>query len=184
MSEHARDGRNSNSAVVCSIFREDYGNTPRDAIAFVKAIEQRAFAAGGGDYATPLTTVGDFLSDQAPKSAPTRVLPTYMKGEHYRLASPDLYLPRFVTSAIRSALTDFDRKLVGFAASDAILSGAETRTSAPVRIVRDNATYEAVGLRGVYPSGEGAGYAGGITSAAIDGLRCALSLMKAYAPSH
>jgi uncharacterized FAD-dependent dehydrogenase len=183
MSEHARDGRNSNSAVVCSIFKEDYGNTPKDAIAFAREIEKRAFSSGGADYATPLTTVGDFLLDRSPTEKPTRIQPTYMKGEHYRLASPDQYLPRFVTSAIRCALRDFDRKLSGFATPDAVLSGAETRTSAPVRILRSSDTHEAIGLGGVYPSGEGAGYAGGITSAAIDGLRCALSIMKAYAPT-
>ena len=184
MSNRARDGKNSNSAVVCSIFREDYGNTPLGAIDFARQIERRAFQSGGSDYAVPLTTVGDFLKNEAPRTPPTRILPTYMQGEHYRLASPDSYLPSFVTKEIRAALSDFDRRIAGFAAPDAILSGAETRTSAPVRILRDNESRLAVGYKNLFPSGEGAGYAGGITSAAIDGIRTALALMSAYAPRH
>jgi uncharacterized FAD-dependent dehydrogenase len=182
MSHRARNGRNSNSAVVCSVFREDYGNTPMGAIEFARDIERRAYLAGGGDYAVPLTTVGDFLSDRTPHTEPSRVLPTYMKGSHYRLASPDRYLPPFVVREIRSSLLDFDRHIRGFAAKDAILCGAETRTSAPVRILRDNDSRLALGYSNLYPSGEGAGYAGGITSAAIDGIRTALALMGTYAP--
>ena len=182
MSNRARDGKNSNSAVVCSIFREDYGDTPLGAIEFARQIEQRAFLCSGSDYATPLTTVGDFLADRAPHAHPSRVLPTYMGGEHYRLASPDAYLPGFVVREVRTALLDFDRRISGFAAPDAILSGAETRTSAPVRILRDNESRLAIGYQNLFPSGEGAGYAGGITSAAIDGIRTALALMGTYAP--
>lgn len=183
MSNRARDGKNSNSAVVCSVFREDYGNTPLGAIDFARQIEKRAFVSGGSDYAVPLCTVGDFLQDRAPTAEPSRILPTYMGGEHYRLASPDRYLPDFVLREIRTALLDFDRRISGFAAPDAILSGAETRTSAPVRILRDGESRLAVGYKNLFPSGEGAGYAGGITSAAIDGIRTALALMGRFAPT-
>lgn len=181
MSEHSRDGRNSNSAVLCSIFKEDYGSTPEDAIAFQYSIERAAYAAGGGSYAVPLTTVGDFLNDRQ-GSAPTRILPTYMNGDAYTLTTPDSYLPKVVCRSIRAALLDFDRKIHGFAAEDALLSGAETRTSAPLRLLRHADTRLALGYSNLYPAGEGAGYAGGITSASVDGLRTAQALMARYAP--
>ncbi len=182
MSEHARAGKNSNSAVVCSVFKEDYGNTPEGAIAYQRQIERAAFAAGGGDYSVPLITVGDFL-DEKQGTKPTAVKPTYMGGEAYRLSSPDLFLPKTVVSGIRDALPDFDRKIHGFASPTAILSGAETRTSAPIRMVRttDLRTYD--NFENLYPAGEGAGYAGGITSAAVDGIHTALALMKKYRPT-
>lgn len=181
MSYHSRNGRNSNSAVCCSVFREDYGDTPVAAIEFQRRIERLAFIAGGGDYSAPIITVGDFLSDKC-VSEPTLVMPTYMGGQGLRLASPDKYLPRFVTSQIKSALVDFNKRLPGFAMSEAVLTGAETRTSAPVRVLRDNDTRLALGYENLYPCGEGAGYAGGITSAAIDGIRSAIAVMRCFKP--
>lgn len=181
MSYHARDNRNSDSAVVCSVFREDYGNTPAAAIAFQREIERKAFLAGGGGFSAPVVTVGDFLAGRA-VTEPSRILPTYMNGENVRVASPDLYLPAFVAEGLRGGLVAFDRKIRGFAASDAVLTGAETRTSAPLRILRDPVTRLAPGFENLYPTGEGAGYAGGITSAAIDGVRTALALMARRAP--
>ncbi len=181
MSHHARDGKNANSAVVVSVFCEDYGNTPEGAIALQEEIEHKAYLAGGADYAAPLTTVGDLLSGEH-RSRPTRVMPTYMDGEAYRLCSPSLFLPDFAADGIREALPAFGRKISGFDAPYAVLTGAETRTSAPVRILRDDGRL-AVGTRNVYPCGEGAGYAGGITSAAIDGIRTALSIMEQNGPS-
>ncbi len=178
MSRHARDGQNANSAVLCSVFCEDYGNTPEGAIAMQRRIEQAAFRAGGDDYAAPVITVGDFLSG-ACKTEPSYVLPTYMEGKGVRLASPSSYLPLFVTEGIRNALCAFGRRIEGFDRPEAVLTGAETRSSAPVRIVRGEDRL-AVGMRNIYPVGEGAGYAGGITSAAIDGVRSALALMKKY----
>ena len=179
MSYNARSGINSNSAVVTTVFKEDYGHDPMSAINFQRKIERAAFNAGGGGYAAPIVTVGDFLRGEC-KSAPTRIMPTYMSATNVRLASPDSYLPDFVCSGIRSALVDFDRKIKGFAAPDAVLTGAETRTSAPIRILRDRESALAIGYRNIYPAGEGAGYAGGITSAAIDGVKSALALMKSY----
>ena len=179
MSEHSRSGRNSNSAVVCSIFKEDYGSTPEKAIQFQRMIERAAYKAGGEGYRAPIITVGDFLSGRE-SSLPDKVIPTYMNGENVKIASPEKYLPRFVCNAIKSALCDFDKKIKGFASDYAILTGAETRTSAPVRILRDSDTRIAVGQSNVYPCGEGAGYAGGITSAAIDGIRTALAVINRY----
>ncbi len=179
MSEHARDGINSNSAVVCSVFKEDYGNSPIKAIEFQRKIERLAFIAGGSNYSAPIITVGDFLNGTLTKE-PYDVFPTYRGGSFTRLASPSDYLPSFVTSAISNALLDFDKKIKGFASSGAILTGAETRTSAPIRILRDSDTRLAIGKDNIYPVGEGAGYAGGITSAAIDGIKTAISVIKRY----
>ena len=181
MSYNSRSGKNSNSAVVCSVFREDYGKTPMAAIDFQRRIEKSAYAAGDGKFCAPIITVGDFL-DGGCKSEPLRITPTYMSGDNVRLARPESYLPGFVCESIKNALRDFDKKIKGFAARDAVLTGAETRTSAPIRILRDAEERVAVGYSNLYPAGEGAGYAGGITSAAIDGTRCALALMKKFAP--
>lgn len=181
MSYHSRSGRNSNSAVVCSIFKEDYGNTAEKAIEFQQAIERAAFKAGGSDYSAPIITVGDFLSGKCEKD-PYSVFPTYMNGNGVRLSRPDEYLPQLVCHSISNAIIDFDRKICGFADNGAVLTGAETRTSAPVRIMRDTKTRLAIGSDNIYPSGEGAGYAGGITSAAIDGIYTAIAVMKKYRP--
>ena len=181
MSYHARDGRNSNSAVCCTVFKDDYGATPKDAIAFQRRIERAAFVAGGENYSAPIITVGDFISGDL-KAMPTDVIPTYMDGNGVKLARPETYLPVFVTDNIKNALFDFDKKIHGFASASAVLTGAETRTSAPVRITRDFESFTALGYANLYPAGEGAGYAGGITSAAIDGVRTALKIMSKYCP--
>lgn len=179
MSYHSRSEKNSNSAVVTTVFREDYGCDPLSAIEFQRKIERAAFKAGGGRYAAPIITVGDFLAGKWGTS-PTRITPSYMSGTNVTLSNPDTFLPDFVCRGIRSALVDFDRKISGFATPDAILTGAETRTSAPLRILRDKDTRTALGYKNIFPAGEGAGYAGGITSAAIDGIKSALALMKNY----
>lgn len=181
MSYSKRDGLNSNCAVVCSVFKNDYGSTPEKAIEFQRSIERRAFEAAGGDYRAPIITVGDFLNNEC-KAEPTIVTPTYMNGSNVTLASPNKYLPGFVAESIKSAISAFDNKIHGFACKEAILTGAETRTSAPIRILRNNDTKLALGYTNLYPAGEGAGYAGGITSAAIDGLKCAIALMSEYKP--
>ncbi|MBQ9736383.1 MAG: hypothetical protein IJV96_06345 [Clostridia bacterium] len=177
MSYHARDGKNANAAVLASVFREDYGATPMGAIDFQRRLERAAFLAGGSDYAAPVTTVGDFLAERE-GSAPSRILPTYREGG-VRTASADSYLPRVYTDGIRRALRAFGRQIEGFDAPDALLTGVETRTSAPLRILRTG-EYLAVGFDNVYPAGEGAGYAGGITSAAVDGVRVALALAAKF----
>lgn len=181
MSYNSRSERNSNSAVLTSIFKEDYGGTPMAAIEFQRKIERAAFMAGGGEYSAPIITVGDFLSGEC-KTQPKRILPSYMSGNNVKIARPESYLPDFVCSGIRAALSDFDRKIKGFACADAVLTGAETRSSAPLRILRTSDTRLAIGYDNIYPAGEGAGYAGGITSAAVDGAKTALSMMRAFRP--
>lgn len=179
MSYNSRSETNSNSAVLTSVFKEDYGGTPMAAIEFQRRIERAAFKAGGGDYCAPIITVGDLLADQC-KTMPSRILPSYMSGKNVNLASPDSYLPDFVCQGLKSAIVNFDKKINGFAAPDAVLTGAETRTSAPLRVLRNSDTRLAIGFKNIYPAGEGAGYAGGITSAAVDGAKSALALMEAW----
>ncbi len=181
MSKHARAGLNSNSAVCCSIFKEDFGGDPLSAIKFQEEIEKKAFVAGGSDYSAPIITVGDFLRGDC-KNEPRNILPTYMNGNGVELARPESYLPEIVTSSIKNAIVTFDKKIKGFANEFAILTGAETRTSSPVRITRDPNTKLAIGYTNLYPSGEGAGYAGGITSAAIDGIKSAMAFMMLHRP--
>lgn len=181
MSNHARNGVNSNSAVVCSIFKDDYGSSPKAAIEFQRRIERQAFLSAGADYSAPIVTVGDFLNDKA-ISEPSNIIPTYMNSSGTKIVAPSLYLPQFVCGAIKGALVDFDKKIKGFATESAILTGAETRTSAPLRILRDAELRTAIGTENIYPCGEGAGYAGGITSAAIDGIKTAFAVIKKYRP--
>ena len=180
MSKNARSGINSNSAVAVSVFTSDYDGTPMGAIEFQRKIEKAAYKEGGSDYYAPIMTVGDFLEGKR-GAEPTRILPTYRNGLT-RPADFERIFPSFVTDGLRKGICSFERKLSGFSAHDAVLTGAETRTSAPVRILRgDNLC--AIGKENVYPCGEGAGYAGGITSAAIDGIRVALKIMEKYSPS-
>ncbi len=182
MSAHARDGRNANSAVAVSVRPEDYGGTPMEAIAFQRQLERAAYTAGGGDFSVPLETVGDFLDGRAVGlHEPGRIMPTYMDGTRFRMTALDSVLPDFVSASLRRSLPLLGRRLRGFDAPDALLSGVETRTSAPLRILRGE-NGQALAHPGVYPAGEGAGYAGGITSAAVDGLRTALAVLSRFAP--
>ena len=187
MSHRARNGENSNSAIAVSVRPTDYepvdGNLALGAIAFQRRLERSAYLAGGGDYRVPVETVGDFLADtpRASLRQPGRVRPTYRGGEHFGVARMEDVLPDFVTATLRDGLRSFDRKVPGFAMPEALLSAAETRTSAPVRLLR-GADFCALTEPGLYPCGEGAGYAGGITSAAVDGLRVAEAIIAAYAP--
>ena len=184
MSNFARNGENSNSAIAVSVKVEDYekvnGSIALGAIEFQRKIERAAFLAGGGGYAVPVQTVGDFLSETVTHE-PVDVTPTYMGGTNYKVASMDNVLPGFVTKSLRYGLRSFDKKLAGFASGSALLSGAETRTSSPLRILRGE-DMTAIGRENIYPCGEGAGYAGGITSAAVDGVKVALSIMAKYKP--
>ncbi len=177
MSYHARDGRNSNAAVAVSVSPADVGGTVQGAIDFQRAIERAAYRAGGGDYFAPVQTVGDFLAGKW-GSEPSRILPTY-GGGRVRTADMHEVLPAFVCDTLAQGLVSFDKKLRGYAAPDAVLTGVESRTSSPVRILR-GADGTAPTYARLYPVGEGAGYAGGITSAALDGLRAALAVMARY----
>lgn len=175
MSESARDGRNSNSALAISVLPADFGGTPEGAIAFQRKLERAAFAAGGRNYDAPLQTVGDFLSGKK-GSEPSRIASTYRGGEHYALCDLHELLPAFASDLLAAGIRRFARQIDGFDAPDALLTGLETRTSAPLRILRGT-DRQAIGHPGLYPCGEGAGYAGGITSAATDGLATAIAVV-------
>lgn len=179
MSYRARDGVNSNSAVCVSVLPGDFGASPEGAIAFQHELEKRAFALGGSTFAAPTQTVGDFLGGTR-GTDPSRVLPTYRGGD-VRLADLRELFPGFINEMLELGLTSFGRKMKGFDAPDAILCGVESRTSAPVRIMRDEGR-RAVGHSLIYPCGEGAGYAGGIVSAAVDGIRTAGAIIERFAP--
>jgi len=185
MSRYARDGRNANAAIAVSVFPEDVGGKWRDGVEFQRMLEQKAFKAadtGEHDYRAPVETLGDFLDGKTSHfTLPTRVQPTYRNGV-YTLCDMSSVLPKFVSDMIKKGFGNFGRKIHGFDARDTVLTGVETRTSSPVRIPRNEAlTASAAG--NLYPCGEGAGYAGGITSAAVDGINTAVALMKVYAPS-
>ena len=184
MSSYARNGENSNSAVAVSVRPDDFepvnGSLALGAIEYQRRIERAAFAHGGGDYSVPVQTVGDFLGGKS-GSQPCGVMPTYMGGNSFKVADMDDILPGYVTKTLRYGLMSFDRKIKGFAMDEALLSGAETRTSAPVRILRGE-DMRALGSGNIYPCGEGAGYAGGITSAAVDGVKVALAIAARFAP--
>ena len=177
MSRHARNGRNANSAVAVSISPEDFGGNVRKAIEFQRELERRAYALGGGDYTAPCQTMGDFLAGKVIHE-PSRVRPTYMDG-NCKVADIGSVLPRFVTDNLKIGFKNFDRKIAGFAVDDAVLTAVETRTSAPLTI-RRNEEMTAIGNSRIYPAGEGAGYAGGITSAAVDGVKAALKIMARF----
>ena len=174
MSLHARDGENANSALLVGVTPQDFGSDdPLAGVAFQEQWERAAFAAGGGDYRAPAQRVGDLLADR-PSVRGGRVKPTYRPGVKWTTLKD--CLPGFAYESLREALPLLNRKIRGFADPDAVLTGVETRSSSPVRILRDATGQSAV--RGLYPAGEGAGYAGGITSAAVDGIRAAEHVMR------
>ena len=184
MSYHARDGKNANAAVLVSVGTRDFepidGNLALGAIDFQRRIEQNAFRAGGGKYVAPVMRVDEFLHGKRVSEC-GRISPSYRDG---RVRSADFtkVFPSFVTDSLRYALNTFGKKIEGYDAPDAILTAAETRTSAPLRILRDPKSLTAIGHPLVYPCGEGAGYAGGITSAAIDGIKIAEAIIGRFAP--
>lgn len=176
MSYHARDGKNANAAVVVSVDGRDFDQDPARAIAFQRRLEQAAYRAGGGGYAAPAENVPSFLAGQG-RLTIGRVQPTYDRGvTPYDLGS---LLPEELAATMRTGLSAFERKIAGYTAPDAVLTGLETRTSSPVRLPRGE-DFQALDLPGLYPCGEGAGYAGGIMSAAVDGLRVARAILGRY----
>lgn len=177
MSRYARDGKNANAALCVSVHPEDYGNTPENAIAYQRNLEKTAYRAGGGDYYAPCQIVSDFLQEKQGKE-PKRIVPSY-RGGKVRTADFHKILPPYVQRMLAEGLVRFERQIPGFAAADVPLTGVETRTSAPVRILR-NENGTAIGHPNIYPCGEGAGYAGGIVSAAVDGIRCARWILAKY----
>ncbi|MGX8834484.1 NAD(P)/FAD-dependent oxidoreductase [Amedibacillus sp. YH-ame6] len=177
MSEHARDQENANSAVLVQVRTSDFDDDPRKGIQLQSDIEKKAYQLAGSNYHAPVQLVKDFLAGN-PSTTLGSVTPSYALG-----VTPcnllDI-LPEYVGKAMQEGIVNFDRKIKGFAMDDAILTGVETRSSSPLRIEREKDTCNCISVKGVYPCGEGAGYAGGIVSAAIDGLRCAEKLIELY----
>ena len=175
MSYADRDGVNANAALLVTLNPRDFpGEGALAGMYWQEEIEEAAFQAGGGNYYAPAQLVGDFLKG-IPSTGPGSVTPTYHPGVTWS----DLHnvLPEKITGALKEALPQLEGNLSGFADTDAVLTAPETRSSSPVRIIRDESK-QSIGLKGLYPAGEGAGYAGGIMSAAIDGILCAESLME------
>ena len=171
MSRYKRDGVNSNAAIAVNVLPDG------DPIEFQRNLERRAYELGGRDYSAPIMTVGDFLHKTSGRK-PSRVTPTYRKGK-VKEANLRKLFPERISSMLELGIHDFDHKIKGFSSPSAILTGVESRTSAPLRIMRNEALL-AEGFDNIYPCGEGAGYAGGITSAAVDGIRVAEEIIKRY----
>ena len=174
MSEFARDKENSNSAILVNVYPEGFPSAdPLAGIELQRQLERTAFRLGGGDYTAPCQTVGDFLKGQPSKKLGS-VRPSFTTG----VVPSDIRkcLPKKVTDTMAQAIVLMDKKLKGFALPDALLTAPESRSSSPVRIVRDDIMQ--ANMRGLYPCGEGAGYAGGIVSAAVDGIKCAHAVLR------
>ncbi|EDQ02245.1 NAD(P)/FAD-dependent oxidoreductase [Shewanella benthica] len=169
MSQYSRSERNANSAIVVGVSPSDFDNDPLQGIALQRKLERNAYILGGSTYQAPAQRVGDFLKGTESKPY-GEVVPSYKPG--VTMADLSTSLPDFAIEAIREALPAFNKKIPGFAHDDAMLTGVETRTSSPVQIKR-NADYQSINTKGLYPAGEGAGYAGGILSAGIDGIKIA-----------
>jgi len=185
MSQYSRNERNANAAIVVGITPEvDYPGHPLAGIALQRQLEARAFELGGGNYDAPGQLVGDFIAGR-PSTKLGAVVPSYTPG--VKLGDLAQALPEFAIAAIREALPAFDKQIRGFSMDDAVLTGIETRTSSPVRIRRRDDDMQSINTHGLFPAGEGAGYAGGILSAAVDGIKIAeavaLSMTGQAAPA-
>ncbi len=184
MSQYSRNERNANAGIVVAINPDpDFPGGPLAGVELQERLESLAFGLGGSDYCAPAQLVGDFLHG-VPSAALGEVVPSYKPG--VRLGDLSKALPDYAIEAIREALPVFGRQIRGFDRADAVLTGVETRTSSPLRITRDPATLQSLNVRGLYPAGEGAGYAGGILSAGVDGIKVAeavaLSLVGPQSP--
>jgi hypothetical protein len=173
MSYFARNGINANSAFLVNVTPADFENSsPLAGIDFQKKLEEKAFKLGGSNYFAPVQRFEDFEKNEKSKFIGS-IKPSYKPG--YTLSNLNDIMPDFVSSTLKEGIRFFDTKLHGFANPDSILTGMETRSSSPVRILRN--TNLVSNINGIYPCGEGAGYAGGIMSAAVDGIKCAIASM-------
>lgn len=179
MSQYSRNERNANAGIVVGITPEDYPGGPLAGIEFQRKLESHAFVLGGSTYEAPGQLVGDFLMNR-PSTKLASVIPSYKPGVH--LTDLSTSLPDYAITAIREAIPAFEKQIKGFSMHDAVLTGVETRTSSPLRIKRGD-NYQSVNIKGLYPAGEGAGYAGGILSAGVDGIRVAEAVAKDYLDS-
>ena len=176
MSSYARAEANANSGFMVEVRTEDFGSDhPLAGVELQRKFERAAFALGGGNYNAPAQLLGDFMKDRPSKGAGT-VPPSYKPGVVWsdlrECLSPE------IVKTMKEAVARVERSLPGFQLPDAVLTGVETRSSSPVRIPRDTTTFQCLGVEGFYPAGEGAGYAGGIISAAADGMRVAEALLR------
>ncbi|PKB23886.1 NAD(P)/FAD-dependent oxidoreductase [Janthinobacterium sp. 64] len=170
MSQYSRNERNANSAIVVGITPADYPGDPLAGIALQRDLEERAFALGGGNYDAPGQLVGDFVAGRASTEFGS-VVPSYKPAVHLTDLAPAL--PEYAITAMREAFPAFNKQIKGYYKADAVLTGVETRTSSPIRIKRRDDNLQSLNTRGLFPAGEGAGYAGGILSAAVDGIKVA-----------
>jgi uncharacterized FAD-dependent dehydrogenase len=176
MSQYSRKERNANAGIVVGVTPEqDFPDGPLAGMELQERLESRAYELGGSDYCAPGQLVGDFVRG-VPSTALGEVEPSYKPG--VRLGDLASSLPDYAIEAIREALPAFGRQIRGFDRDDAVLTGVETRTSSPVRVTRDHETLQSLNVRGLYPAGEGAGYAGGILSAGVDGIKVAEAVAK------
>ena len=176
MSNFARDGENANSAVLVNVNIDDYyKNTPLDGMYFQEQLEKNAYKLGGENYNAPVQRLEDFIKNQKSEKI-GKVKPTYKPG--YTLSNLNEILPDFISETLKEGIQELDKKMHGFGDDDSILTGVETRSSSPVQIIRDKETLNSINVEGLYPCGEGAGYAGGIMTAAIDGIRCAIKILE------
>ena len=176
MSQYSRNERNANAGIVVGITPEDYPGGPLAGLEFQRQLESKAFELGGGTYEAPGQLVGDFLEGKASTEFRS-VLPSYKPGVH--LTDLAQALPAYAIEAIREALPEFEKQIKGFSMKDAVLTGVETRTSSPLRITRGS-NFQSLNIKGLYPAGEGAGYAGGILSAGVDGIKVAEAVALDY----
>jgi uncharacterized FAD-dependent dehydrogenase len=180
MSQYSRNERNANAGIVVGITPEvDFPGDPLAGIALQRKLESQAYVLGGSTYQAPGQLIGDFLSNKASTEF-GQVTPSYTPGVH--LTNLETALPEYAITAIREAIPEFAKQIKGFDLADGILTGVETRTSSPIRIKRNDDNLQSINTKGLYPTGEGAGYAGGILSAGVDGIRVAeavaLSMVK------
>ncbi|MES3039783.1 MAG: NAD(P)/FAD-dependent oxidoreductase [Pseudomonadota bacterium] len=180
MSQYSRNERNANSAIVVGISPDDYPGGPLAGIDFQRRLESQAYVMGGSDYNAPGQLVGDFIAKR-PSREFGSVQPSYKPG--VTLGELDASLPDYAIAAIREALPAFDRQIRGYAMQDAVLTGVETRTSSPIRIKR-GLDFQSINTKGLYPAGEGAGYAGGILSAGVDGIKVAEAVARSLVDGH
>ncbi len=170
MSEYSRKRENANSAIIVSVYPDDFpGNHPLRGMDFQRTIESKAFVLGGNNYNAPIQKMSDYLGHKLGKNEIFKIMPSYQPG--YRQSDLNTIYPDFINEALHESFINFGKKIKGFDSDEAILTGVETRSSSPIRILRDSETLQSISVKNLYPIGEGAGYAGGITSSAVDGIR-------------